>query len=441
MIFQEGLVKARHHIVFIVALVIGSFLLYELNSLEFEQKHKLLKVKKTASEYLPVRRDLTEDEKKAAQVAWQYFENNMQITGLPNSVMNYPSTTLWDLGNYLSALISAHKLEIISDDKFDTLLKNLLTSLITIKLFEDTLPNKAYNTKTLKMVDYTNTESPRGIGYSAIDIGRILIPFRVLELNYPKYTPYIKKILNRWDIKLLSINGELHGSTVLINENAEEEIAFVQEGRLGYEQYAAKLFSAYGVDMSNSIRYDRFLKDIDIYDIEIPADLRDAKGIYEANNYVVMEPYMLDGIELGFDHYSYEFFYRLVKVQEERFKDTKELSAFTEDHIDQAPYFIYNSIFVNGKKWSPIDEEGHEHPDLIQQSTKASFAMYALMPNEYTKKLFDNVKDLYDEKNGFYTGIYEKNNKTNKAITNNTNAVILITLAYIKYGPLYKVFK
>ena len=433
----KNLKRARHHLVFLAALVFGSILIYFLNNLDMRKQGLGVIVIKNAivPDLDVVKLPLTKEEKVYAQTAWKYFENNYQEgTGLVNSVDNYPSTTLWDTGNYLMALISAEQLKLITKVEYDKRMKKALTTLAQIELYKGLLPNKVYNARTLKMTNYENKESQKGIGWSAIDIGRIMIPLSYIQFNQPQYTQELHNIIARWNIKKMTKEGALFGAVV---ENDKEEI--LQEGRLGYEQYTSKMFATFGVDISNALRYDKYLEFNDIYGIEIPYDKRD-KEYSDANNYVVMEPYMLDGLEFGWDYFSREFSYRLYKVQEERYNDTGILTAVTEDHLDQAPYFIYNSVYVNKQEWVAIDEKGAVHNDMKQLSTKAGFSMDALYNTDYTDKLVEALKPLQSDR-GWYTGIYEKDGKINKSVTCNTNAIILESLLYKQEGPLLKMIE
>jgi hypothetical protein len=52
----------------------------------------------------------------------------------------------------------------------------------------------------------------------------------------------------------------------------------------------------------------------------------------------------------------------------------------------------------------------------------------------YTKKLAERVKDLYDPERGWYSGLYEVSQSPNMAITCNTNAIILESICYKKFG-------
>jgi hypothetical protein len=429
---RENLLKARHHIVFLLALAVGSVLIYFLNEIDLrKQGYGTINLKQSRSKDTTVeQRQLTAQEREWAKVAWRYFEHNYNPqNGLVNSVDRFPSTTLWDSGNYLVALISAERLGIVTQAQFDERLTKILTTLASLELYDGKLPNKVYNTQTLKMTDYNNNQVVGGIGWSVIDIGRILVPLSYITRNHPQHNEKVKRLLAQWDFGALQKKGELYGA---IKEGDKEYL--LQEGRLGYEQYAAKVFALFGIDSLNSMRYDRFLDFEDIYGIEIPYDIRDS-GTFFANNYVLMEPYMLDGLEFGWDYFSKEFSYRLYEVQKERYERSNILTAVSEDHIDTKPYFIYNSIFVNNQKWVAIDEKGNLYQDKKLLSTKASFAMHALYRSDYTQKLLDTVSKLTSQR-GWYGGVYERDQSINKALSCNTNAVILSSLLYIQEGAL-----
>jgi hypothetical protein len=105
---------------------------------------------------------------------------------------------MWDTASYLLAMLSAYRLALISRDEFDRKLSQLLASLAKMPLFADLLPNKSYNTRSLAMVNYDNAASGRGIGWSAIDIGRLLVPLHIIVWHFPTHTEAIKAVMRRW---------------------------------------------------------------------------------------------------------------------------------------------------------------------------------------------------------------------------------------------------
>jgi len=432
MTFKQNLIRARSHIIFILALLTAFGIVITLESIDFENRVSArVNIKNETVLSIPEPRALTEKEQEWAKIAWRYFENNtIPETGMVNSVDQYNASTLWDTSSYLMGLISAQRLAIISDTEFDSRMTQVLDSLVALPLFEGKLPNKSYNTISLKMVDYTNRETAQGIGWSAIDIGRLMVPINILVWHHPKFTPKVQAIVDQWDLAAMIKDGNLYGAL-----REKKKTQYLQEGRLGYEEYAAKSLQLMGFDVAEALDYQSWLKFIDIYGINIATDSRRPEE-FTAHNYVVSEPYILDGIEFGWDQISQQFSNRLYAVQEARYKDTGILTAVSEDNIDQAPYFVYNTVFTGGKAWNAITENGDDASEFKSLSTKAAFGWHALYETEYTQKLMDVASTLHDPDKGWYSGLYEKTGKPNKALTANTNGIILESLAYKALGPL-----
>jgi len=374
---------------------------------------------------------LTPEEQTYARGAWQYFVKNYQpATGFTNSTGGYPSGTLWDMGNYLMALNAARWLNITDQADFDTRLNKFLTTLSSLKLFEDTLPNKVYNAANAQMVDYGNNPVERGLGWSALDVGRILAAFDVIRTCHPQYNDWLKGIVAKWQVARSLKDGQLFGATVL----PDNKTLLVQEGRLGYEEYGARGYGLWGFSAPKAISLEPF-KLVEINGVQIPVDTRDFKST-NANNYVVSESYILDGIEFGLQGELADFAARVLDVQKRRYDTTGQLTAVTEDNIDQAPYFLYNTVYANGVNWATITDANQPYPQFRSISTKAAFGWRYLFPdNAYAQKVFEVVKDLRSpDDSGYYAGIYEESKQPNKALTGNTNGLILEILYYKAKG-------
>ncbi len=436
MTFKQGLLRARSHIIFIIALCVAFSAIIFLDALGASHVPAPINALALGSiggdNLTSGKYGLSLEEKDAAKVAWQYFENNYQPkTGLVNSADRYPSTTMWDQASYMLATISAYRLGVIDHQKFDQRISHLLEALVAIPLFEDTLPNKAYSTLTLEMTDYNNNPSQRGIGWSALDIGRLATPLNILLWNYPEYAPAVRAVIQHWKIEDMLDDGYLIGTRV----NAAGDTERVQEGRIGYEEYAASSLALLAYDVKRSLDFDDFLKFEKIYGIGVPTDIRDFKT-YGAHNYVVSEPYILAGLEYGLAADMKELAYRVYAAQERRYVNTGQLTAVSEDNIDRSPYFVYNTVFTNGKKWNAITESGEDASEFRTISTKAAFGWDALYNNDYTDLLMERVLPLRDNESGFYSGWYETLNEENKSITANSNGIILESLHYKVYGKL-----
>lgn len=456
---KENLVRARSNIIFILALVVGfALVMYiERNSVPPAQATGATSggtlggakgatssaAAAAAISYstdlpaTPALRPLNETEKAWARTAWRYFENNTDpATGLVNSVDKYQATTMWDTASSLLALIAAERLGLVGKKEFDERMSRALASLGKLPLHGQALPNKSYSTSSLAMVDYTGKPAPDGIGWSAIDIARLLVPISTIAWNYPQHAEAAGKVVARWDTRQLVRDGALSGMSV---DNSKTTA--VQEGRLGYEQYAAKATALMGVFAPSAMNYERQLAYVDVYGIAVPRDRREAAS-FGAHNYVLSEPYVLDGLELGWDNISREFAWRVYRAQEERHRRTGQLTAVTEDHIDRAPYFVYNTVYSDGKTWLTLTDTGEEVANARSMSVKAAFGWHALYRTPYTTQLVEALATANDPQRGWYAGIYEADKAVNKALTANTNAVVLESLSYIVHGrllgPTYK---
>lgn len=381
---------------------------------------------------------LSEEDMKTARIAWKYYENNYQPkTGLVNAADKYPSTTMWDTGSALAATIAAQDFGIITQKEFDDRIVALIKTLSTMTLFNDEAPNKVYNTMSGAMVDYRNQPTEEGIGVSTLDLARLVSWMNTLICKYPKFTNHANQVLSRWKYERLIKNGQMYG---LARDAVTKKVRVLQEGRLGYEQYAGKVFKEVGFDQSVAADYNnKFRSGMDIYDVPIAYDSRDPR-VLGAYNYVVTESYGLDAMEHGYDDVNIPLVRNIFDVQKERWKRTGIVSAISEDNVDQKPYFIYNTIFTAGLPWNTTTDRGVQYDNLKSVSTKAAMTMVALYPDdEYSQVLKEHVESAYHPDKGWYSGVYENGGGYNKAITANTNGIVLSTLLYKKYGSLFDI--
>ena len=389
---------------------------------------------------------LTDREMKMANVAWKFFEASYQdTTGLANSVGSYPSTTMWDTASYISGLVAARELGIIDKRAFDDRALKLISTLRSLDLFRGELPNKVYHTKTGAKVNYAN--KPGEVGFSALDIGRLLVWLKILKENYPYLANGIDNTLLRWNYcKVVGEDGQLVGSIL----NSKKETVYVQEGRLGYEEYAAKGFELWGfsTDGAKSAKPYGFTN---IYGVDVPYDTRDPR-IFKTKNSVLMESYLLDGLELNFDEpddrsdrpeiashgWRAEFASRVYLAQQRRFEETGIMTARSEHQVNGSPYFVYDTVFGDGYAWNTVDPSGVYQPDRAAISMKAAIGMWALWDTPYTDRLFDTVAELYDPEKGLYEGLYENGSGTIPLNTANNNGIVLAALLYKAKGPILK---
>ena len=423
-LFVSGLVLAA-----VLAVIIDGGWRYQIRSGQM-----MIDLSEPGELTVQTKRELAPEDWAAAERAWRYIAaNSRPETGFVDSVAGFPSTTLWDQGSYLLALVGAERLELIESDEFHARVGQMLTSFERLPLYDGKLPNKAYDTRSLAMVNYANEPVPEGIGWSALDIARMLMAFRALEKLNPDYGNRIRALLATWDLPAMAFQGELWGAS-----REDGETQYLQEGRLGYEQYGARAAALWGMDVLQAVSSRRALDWVDVQGVEVPADVRRA-SIFHAITPILSEPYILQALELGLDSENRMMAERVYLAQEARYNDTGVLTMVSEDHINQAPHFLYSSVYANGEPWAVVTEQGTLHPDLRTLSVKASFAWDAIYNTAYTDRLREQINEIGDPAKGWPAGIYEADGSLNDIYTLNTNAIVLESIHYMAHGSLWAI--
>ena len=375
-------------------------------------------------------RDVTAEDIEHARTAWSYFESNyQQETGWVDSVSGFPAGTFWDQGSYLLGLVSAHGLGVISQAELDHRALAFLSSLENLTLFEGKLPNKVYNTQSLAMVDYDNQPQIHGIGWSALDVARMLSALRVLELHHPQHGKKIRGVLHKWKLTSMAENGRLIGAS---HEGGETSL--LQEGRIGYEQYGARSAAMWGLDVLLAATAAPIMNWHDLDGIQVPKDKRVA-SIYNAPTVVASEPFFLQALEMGLTEEGALLSDRIYAAQKARFESTGHMTMVSESNIDQAPHFLYSGVFGNGKDWAVVTEQGESYEGLRTVSLKAAFAWHSIYDDSYSKQVLTALLP-YASQNGWPSGLYESDGRLNEIYTANTNAIVLQSLYFKAFGPM-----
>lgn len=438
MSFKTNLIKARSHLIFLFALGCGLALVTAIDRRGDASEDvpaggaAMAQFEEVTPLPLAITGRSSEQDLEHAQIAWQYFVNNTdELTGLVNSTDNYPSTTMWETGSYFVAVMSANRLDLIDQEEATSRIELVLETLIDMRLFDDALPNKAYNVRTGELVNYANQPIERGLGWSALDIARMVAALGHVNANYPQLAPKTAQVIERWDLERMVEDGQLIGGNI-----ADEALRRDQEGRVGYEQYAAKAMMLFGFDTYHAYDAESHLMVREVEGHPIPVDTRLHRNITPA--FTVSEPYLFDGLEFGFDARSARFATSIYAAQEARYRNTGILTAVSESHIDVAPYFIYSSVWGGGADWAVMTFSGDRLDSKRTITTKVAFAWDALFGTDYTRELVAHIAPLGDPDRGWPEGIYEADGSTNSSVTVNTNAVVLAALAFRAHGPLIR---
>jgi hypothetical protein len=310
-------------------------------------------------------------------------------------------------------------LNLIDTQHFHEKIKRFLKTFRFLKLYNDELPNREYQTTDAKPVDLKGNVSGKGSGWSAIDIGRMLVWLKIVSNWYPEYEQTVKDIVNSWDFRRAVTERQLYG---VMLAGGKERLR--QEGRLGYEQYAARGFSQWKMNVSGALDF----KEIDyttIMEKKIPFDIRN-------HAFLTSEPFFLAKMEtFATDPVFSELVETIYEVQKQRWADTGILTAVSEDSVNRPPWFVYNCILFNRSPWVCVSNRGKPHPFLKNLSTKAVASWACLFDDDYSNLLFSKLPLLIDEQSEFLAGRFE-NGKPNTAKNVNTNAVILEAMLYVK---------
>ncbi len=387
--------------------------------------------------------DLTETEYGWAQTAWQYSVNNTDPnTGLVAGIDRYPTASMANIAEALASLHVAYQLEMVDDLNFDGRLSALLHFLNSMDLFDNKVPNRNYHTQTGKMV--TLTGEPGQIGWSGLDIGRLLIWLNLYKRFYPAYGEYIDKAILRWDFcTLLATDGTIQSGRL-----SNGQLTVRQDGRLGFEEYAAYGYALWGFNSSKAqllLPYQVF----NLYDIPFLVDGHDPR-VDGVPNPLVPTSFWLAGIEFNWDlandndddhhHHSApdlaQQAAQLYALQQARFEQDALHTARAEHILSSAPWFLYDAVWGHGSAFPSIADDGSFHDQLALVSTKATFLMWALWDTPYTDELMVLVEPLHDPQRGWFEGRYERSAGYEKAISLATNAAVLKSLLYKVQGKL-----
>ncbi len=145
------------------------------------------------------------------------------------------------------------------------------------------------------MVNYANLPIPKGIGWSAIDMARLMVPLTIFIRSYPAMAPASRRILQRYDLAALVRKGKMQGAR---HGKKKKKIQHLQEGRLGYEQYSATALLLASIDARAARRTDTNIGFVEVMGVSLAVDNRDRKH-FGANVMTTSEPYILYGLEFG----------------------------------------------------------------------------------------------------------------------------------------------
>lgn len=375
----------------------------------------------------PIVKSLTREDLLLAKKAHYYIDRNWnKNTGLIDSVQGYHHTTLWDVASGIGAILALENLKLISRFDATARLKKTLTTLFKLPLYNNELPNREYNTESgLPSGPLSNTAT-NGNGWSALDIGRLLIWLEITKQYKPEFEPLINLITDKWKLERTVYNHSLYGEL-----KTKYSTSYRQEGRLGYLQYAAQGYQFSGFDVSTAFKSNNTTEIIQ-NGIKLYIDQRNLP-------FFTSDSYVLQAIELGTPVVWWNQLASIYTLHKKQFKETKVLRIFAEDAMSRTPWFSYNNINIYGQPWLSTNTRGKpiNNPQIF--SNKVSFAFSVLFDDKFSQQLATTVLNNSLSQRSIPTGLYQ-DKSANIAYNINTNSLILVALWFKSRNnrPIYQ---
>jgi hypothetical protein len=367
----------------------------------------------------------------AAYTAWRFIERNyVPGTGMVKAHDTYQYVTVWDVGSMLASYHAALKLGIIPQADFDQRVGTLLRTSSEMSLFEQVAYNKLYDARTGRSVNRAERPSEAGFGWSVIDLGRLLTILKVIETHHPQHAEAARAAVERMNPDRLVSEGYLIGRDL---DPQTGEARSYQEGKIGYEQYAAEGLALWGIRAEKALSFRENTAPVEVMGVSLYSDTR-------GDDKLTSEPFVLMGLELGWRSPEWrEAAWRVLAAQKARYDETGRITMVSEDAVPVPPhYFYYYSVYDNGRAFTVSgagSSEALDEPRWI--STKAAFGWHALLPSSYTWDALQAISAARDPVRGWSAGVYEESHRSTGTPNINTAALVLeATLFYMQGGPL-----
>ena len=362
---------------------------------------------------------------KSARAAWTYVTREVTSVGFVGATKSYQFLTVWDMASTLAAAYSAHDLGFVTDAEYKDFIGRTLTSIEKLPLYDNTAFNRMYSATSGAMVDNKAEPSTKGGGYSSLDHGRLLIWLKIIGNGDPKLAARSQAIVNRLAMSRIVKNGYMQGEEI----TKLGEHRTYQEGRVGYEQYAAEGFALWGAKVNLAIDFAANAKAVVVNGVTIVTDVR-------GGDVMTSEPFVMMGLELGWKNDVWKnLALAVLSAQEARFRQTGIVTMVSEDAIPVPPaYFYYYLLYHEGKPFV-VSTVGGTVSDSFPRwvSAKAAFGYHALAPGDYTWRALQTVK-FGGDSDGWTAGVFEGTKNSTKTYNLNTAAIVLESAAYMKRG-------
>jgi hypothetical protein len=338
-----------------------------------------------------------------AKVAWRYFQPGVGVssaTGLHYANADWHRLTDWDLGVYISAVICAERLGLISRDGqwgSDYRFERVLSFLETRPITDDRLPYAQYDADTGGVPD----DVVDRLAHPS-DSAILLLALDDLRSFRSDFSGRIGSIVDRYDFESFAQSGYFAANDI-------------------YPFYAAQGYWAFGFSTPTLTALENLGGGltVNVYGVEIPkAD-------------VTSEPLFMAVLGNRTNDLYKTYADKVFWAQQNRYELTGKLTAFSEGSYLAPEYYVYEWVVTGaGKTWQITAGGVVDVPEVVY--TKMAFAFHAVYDNEYTRTLVSQVSSLVTER-GFLEGVME-NGGTVDVLSDKTNSMILQAACYFKFS-------
>ena len=359
----------------------------------------------------------------AAELAFRQFDRLWRDrTGLANATPDYDKLTSWDVGSVLAAVYSARILDLIDEEEYNRRIGITLRTINELPLYRGVAYHKLYSSSTGKMVSRGGGYTTRGYGWSATDLGRLLVWLHIIERNDPAHADLATSAAQRIAFDSIVAGGYVYGEERRGNGSRRR----FQEGRIGYEQYVAFGFDAWGADVARALDVRTNAVPVDVAGVELMGDRRGLDRI-------VSEPFVLMGLETGWEPEMRKLALAVLQAQENHSATSGTVTIGSEDAIGIAPYyFYYFCVYCSGEAFVVESANPGSALDVPRWlSTKMAFGWHALAPSDFTQSAVDLAASARGA-TGWSSGVFIESKSPTRTLDINTAAVILEAAAYIE---------
>lgn len=367
-----------------------------------------------------------------AECAWSYFRTSVSAeTGFAPALRGATSLGPADMGATLLAIIAARRLCLLPAPAAASHLSQCIASLIRLPLGPHGLPARHYDAESLSATDASGHPLATGSGWSAGDIMRLVAGLIATAHHHPALAPEIAIMLGRWQLRRL-VSGGRFRSALRLGRNARQFVT-CNDLFLGAEQYAARAACLIALPAEASLDPATVSARVRICGHPIRLDRRGGRRLPPL---LTPDAFCLEALEFGWRTPMRDIAEALFRIQKQRFETTGRLTAFGRELLDRPPGYAASGVLAGDRPVRCRSRGGRDLSPLITLSTKTAFAWQALLPSAYGQKLVDAVDDLATAE-GWLAGRFEVGGRPNRALSLETNAVILEALHYRAFGPFF----